>query len=154
MSLDFTPALKALESLIAKTGLFEGVNLNEPKNAVGKGLRVAVYLDVIEPVPSMSGQNITSGRVVFVARVMLPMLTEPVGTIDQRIGHAAGRIMQELSGDIELQDNVMFVDLLGHTGTPLSAKGGYLTIDTTMFRIMDVTCPLVLSDIWAQGVSA
>lgn len=152
MTLDFTPALKRIESLISATGLFGSVNLHEPKNAPGKDLVCAVFLDEIRPVPQESGQNATTGCVVFKARVFKPMLSQPAGAIDQVVGHAAGRIMEELSGDIELQDNVKYVDLLGATGTPLSAKGGYLTIDTTMFRIMDITIPLIINDIWAQGV--
>lgn len=151
MSLNFTPALKRIESMISATGLFSSVNLSEPKNAPGKGLVCAVFLDEIGPVPQESGQNVTTGRAVFKARIFLPMISKPEGMIDQNIGHAAGRIIEVLSGDIDLQANVKYVDLLGATGTPLSAKGGYLTIDTTMFRIMDVTIPLVINDIWAQG---
>ncbi|MCP2248738.1 hypothetical protein [Lentzea aerocolonigenes] len=151
MSLDFTPALKRIESMILATGLFKQVNLHEPKNAPGKGLVCAVYLDDIGPVPQESGQNVTTGRVVFKARIFLPMLTKPEGLIDQTIGHAACKIIEVLSGDIDLQNNVKYVDLLGATGTTLSAKGGYLTIDTTMFRIMDVTIPLIFNDIWNQG---
>lgn len=151
MSLDFTPALKRIESLISTTAMFTKVNLHEPKNAPGKGLVCVVFLDEIGPVPQESGQSTTTGRVVFKARIFLPMLTKPEDMIDQNIGHAAGKIIEVLSGDIDLQDNVKYVDLLGATGTPLSAKGGYLTIDQTMFRIMDVTIPLIINDIWNQG---
>lgn len=151
MTLDFTPALKRIESMIAATGLFSSVNLHEPKNAPGKDLVCAVFLDEIRPVPQESGQNVTTGCVVFKARVFKPMLSKPEGMIDQVVGHAAGKIIEVLSGDIDLQDNIKYVDLLGATGTALSCKGGYLTIDTTMFRIMDVTIPLIINDIWNQG---
>ena len=152
MSLNFTPALKRIESMILGLGLFTKVNLHEPKNAPGKGLVCVVFLDEIGPDLKGSGQNVTSGRVVFKARIFLPMLTSPEDMIDQNIGHAAGKVIEVLSGDIDLQDNVRYVDLLGATGTPLSAKGGYLTIGQTMFRIMDVTIPLIFNDIWAPGV--
>ena len=152
MTLDFTPALQRIQSMIKGTGLFTaGVELFEPKSAPGKGIFCAIWLDEIGPVPQLSGQATTTGRVVFKARVMLPMLTQPEDRIDQKMGSAVGAVMGLLSGDIELQDRVMFVDLLGHTGTPLSAKGGYVTIGTTMHRFMDVTVPLVISDVWNQG---
>jgi hypothetical protein len=153
VTLDFTPALKRIQSMVQATGLFTaGVVLHEPKNAPGKGLFCAMWLEEIGPVPSESGQNVTTGRVAFTVRVYLPMLTQPEERIDQKMGGAVGAIMGLLSGDIDLQDNVKYVDLLGATGTPLSAKGGYVTIDTTMFRIMDIVCPLIINDIWLQGV--
>jgi hypothetical protein len=150
MSLDFSPALDKIESLIAATGLFEIVNLHEPKNAPGDGLNVAVFLNAIGPVPNESGQASTTGRVVFIARVFGPMLEEPADMIDKNLGHAASAIMEALSGDFELGSNVKYVDLLGASGTPLSALGGYMEISKKMFRIMDVTIPIIINDIWAQ----
>jgi hypothetical protein len=78
-------------------------------------------------------------------------MSEPADDIDKIIGHATAKIMEVLSGDIDLGTNVMYVDLMGSTGTPLSAKGGYLQIGDKHFRIMDVTIPLIFNDVWLQG---
>lgn len=151
--LDFTPAQKRIQSMLKETGLFTaGVELFEPTNVPGKGLFVAIWLDDIVPVPGLSGQDVTSGRVMLILRVYLPMFMKPEEKIDQRMGEAVGVIMGLLSSDIDLQDNVMAVDLLGLAGIPLSAKGGYITLDTTQFRVMNIFCPLLISDIWLQGV--
>lgn len=150
MSLDFLPALRKLESLASATGLFERVNRHEPKNAPGNGLSVGIWLQSINPVPSESGQNATTGRVIFTLRIFRPALMEPLDDIDPDVGHAAGRVMEQLSGDFELGANVKYVDLLGATGTALSLQMGYLTIGNTPYRIGDITIPLVINDIWAQ----
>ncbi len=151
MSLDLTPPLVAIESLIAALGLFGTVNLHEPKNAPGSGLGCWILLDEIGPSPQASGQAATAGRVVFKARVMSNMLQEPQDKIDQEIGNAVAKVMEALTGDFELGGTVRNVDLLGETGTPLSARAGYLTIDKTMYRFMDITIPLVVNDVWNQG---
>ncbi len=154
MSLNFTPAQVRIQSMIKETGLFPaGVTLFEPTSAVGPGLFCAIFLDEITPVPQESGQNVTTGRAVFKARVLLPMPRKSEAATDQNIGLAVGKIMELMSGDIELQDTVKYVDLLGATGTPLSAKGGYLTLDQTLYRLMDVTIPLIINDVWNQGTS-
>lgn len=150
MTLDITPPLVAIESLISALGLFESVNLHEPKNAPGSGLVCAIILDEISSAPQASGQAATAGRVVFKARVMSQMLQEPQDMIDQDMGNAVAKIMEALTGDFELGGTVRNIDLLGETGTPLSAKGGYLTIDKTMYRFMDITIPLVVNDVWSQ----
>lgn len=150
MTLDITPPLKAIESLVSALALFEAVNLHEPKNAPGKGLRVAIFLDEIGPSPQASGQAATAGRVVFKARVFSPMISKPEGMIDQNLGNAVAKIMEALTGGFALGGTVRNIDLLGETGTPLSAKGGYVDIDATKYRFMDITIPLVFNDVWSQ----
>jgi hypothetical protein len=43
------------------------------------------------------------------------------------------------------------VDLLGQFGTPLSAQAGYVNQDGRLFRIMTITLPLVVNDVWGQA---
>lgn len=53
-----------------------------------------------------------------------------------------------LAGGYTFGGTVFAVDLLGAYGEPLRAEAGYLTIGNTMFRVMDVFVPIVLSDVW------
>lgn len=154
MTLNFTPAEDKIVSLISATGLFKGgVDKFEPDDSPSTTtLTCAVFLNYIGPDPNSSGQATTNGRVVFMARVFSGVMTRPASDIDKIIGHAAARIIQELSADIDLGGNAMYVDLLGATGTPLSAQGGYLQVGSVKYRIMDVTIPIIFNDIWNQGV--
>jgi hypothetical protein len=58
--------------------------------------------------------------------------------------------MKELSGSITLGGTVRMIDLLGIDGTPLSAMAGYLQIDRKVYRVMDLTIPVIVNDMWTQ----
>jgi hypothetical protein len=59
--------------------------------------------------------------------------------------------MAAYSGDFTLGDVVQEVDLLGEVGVPLRAQAGYITINQTMYRCMDITLPLIVNDLWSQS---
>jgi hypothetical protein len=42
------------------------------------------------------------------------------------------------------------VDLLGAYGAGLSALAGYLNVDNKMFRVVDLTLPLIVNNVWEQ----
>jgi hypothetical protein len=44
------------------------------------------------------------------------------------------------------------VDLLGSAGAPLSAQAGYLNQDGRLFRVMTLTLPIIVNDVWDQAV--
>lgn len=150
--LDIDAPLKNIVSLAAKTGYFKRVNKHEPKSAPDNtGLTLAVFLADIRPIPNQSGQNSTTGLVAFTGRIFGNMLKEPADFIDPNIGNAAAKLMEALSGDFELGGTCKSVDLLGQTGTPLSARAGYLEIDRKNFRIVDVYIPVIVNDIFPQS---
>lgn len=149
MSLNTTAILSAIESHALALGLFESVNTHEPKNAPGNGLRVAIWCDRIEPALS-SGLQQTSARVVFNVRIYSNMLQEPQDAIDPNIATAVDGLMAAYSGDFDLGGNVRNVDLLGMAGPPLQAQAGYLEQDGKMFRVMTITLPLIVNDVWSQ----
>ncbi|KKL71856.1 hypothetical protein LCGC14_2090690, partial [marine sediment metagenome] len=43
------------------------------------------------------------------------------------------------------------VDLLGMAGEPLRARAGYITQDKTLYRVMDITLPLLIANAWVQA---
>jgi hypothetical protein len=147
-----TGILDGIVSHALSTGLFEQVNTHEPKSAPpGGGLTAAVWAQRIGPVPTGSGLAITSGLVVFTLRIYSNMLAEPQDAIDPEILAAVDVLMAAYSGDFELGGTVRNVDLLGETGTPLSMQAGYLSQDKRLFRVVDLTIPCVINDLWGQA---
>lgn len=142
--------LNRLVSHAMTLGHFERVNQHEPKNAPGNGLSCAIWLDAINPVPAHSGLRATTGRVAFMARVYTSMLTEPPDFVDPNILKAVVDLMGAYSGDFELGGNVRNVDLLGQAGAPLQAQAGYLNQDGKLFRVMTITLPVIVNDVWEQ----
>ena len=137
-------------SYVQATGLFDRVNQFEPKSAPGSGLSAAVWVQSIDPVNS-SGLAATSGRVLLNVRVYTNMLSEPPDAIDPGVLTAVTTLMGTFSGDLSLGSTVRNIDLLGETGESLSAKAGYVTIDTVLYRIMELSVPVLINDMFAQA---
>jgi hypothetical protein len=131
-------------------GRFDRVNGHEPKSAPPSGLTAAVWVDRIAPVPAMSGMASTTGVLVLNARIYTTMLSEPQDAIDPAVLAAVVDLMGAYSGDFDLGGSVRNVDLLGQSGFALSAQAGYLNQDNKIFRVMTITLPLIVNDLWDQ----
>lgn len=150
MSLDSVALFTAMESHALESGLFERVNGHEPKAAPGNGLTAAVWSQRIVPVPRGSGLKYTSGLVTFYLRIYQNMLMQPQDSIDPLVLNAVDVLFAAYSRDFTLGGLVRNVDLLGSTGTSLSAEAGYINQDGKMFRAMTLTVPLIINDLWEQ----
>lgn len=131
-------------------GLFERVNTHEPKAKPGDGLTAAIWVQSIGPVPAGSGLSLTTAQVVFHVRLYSNMLAEPQDEIDPTVMNAVDALFAAYSGDFELGGSVRNVDLLGQAGVSLSALAGYVNLSGGMYRVMEITLPLIINDAWAQ----
>jgi hypothetical protein len=151
MSLDIDSILNGVVSHAMASGWFERVNQHEPKNAPGLGMTAAVWAQSIDPLPRRSGLNSTTARIELTERIYSNMLADPIDMIDPNVIKATDVLMAAYSGDFTLGDVVQEVDLLGEVGVPLRAQAGYITINQTMYRCMDITLPLIVNDLWSQS---
>lgn len=149
--MDITAILTQIVSHAQKLGVFERVNQHEPKNSPGTGITCAIWNQVIGPYPAGSSIMSTTGRLVFNVRLYTSMLMEPQDAIDPALVTACDLLMTAYSGDFELGGTVKNVDLLGESGTPLSATAGYINIDNKNYRVITILLPLIVNDIWAQA---
>jgi hypothetical protein len=147
---DTAGILDQIVSHALSSGWFERVNQHEPKSAPGNGLSCAVWLESIGPPRSGSGLSSTSGRLVFSVRLYTSMLADPADAIDPLLMSACDALLTAYSGDFELGATVRAIDLLGMSGDPLSARAGYLAQDNKLFRVLTITLPLIVNDLWAQ----
>lgn len=154
MGLNSQAVIDAVRSHGLASGLFESVSTHEPKGAftIG-GLRAAIYVDGIKPVPLASGLAATSALLTLNLRIYLGMVTEPQDEIDPRVLAAVDAMMAAYSGDFTLGGLVRNVDLLGQFGAALEARAGYLILGSpsTMWRVMTIVLPLVINDAWTQA---
>lgn len=139
-----TALLDAVASHALTLGIFERVNRHEPKNAPGSGLSCSIWVQSIDPVTS-SGLASTSGRVTLNARIYTSMLAEPQDDIDKGLLTAATTLLNEYSGSFTLGGTVRDIDLMRVT-----AQAGYLNQDGKIFRVMIVTLPIIINDLWTQ----
>lgn len=151
MTLDITTVIDAARSHAMASGFYERTTAHEPKNAPGGGITWALWVDTIDPVPTDSGLAATSARIAFVVRLYMSMLAEPQDGIDPALTQALLDMMVRYSGDFDLGGTVRNIDLLGQAGTPLSSKAGYLNQDGRLFRVYDITLPVIVNDVFAQA---
>jgi hypothetical protein len=138
-----------MQSHALASARFASVNTHEPKSAPGTH-HAALWVQSVSPVQA-SGLNSTSGRVEFRLRIYNNMLSEPMDAIDPDILTATDELLTAYSGDFSLNGAVRKVDLLGAFGTPLSAQAGYINQDGKLLRVMDITIPLIVNDVWSQS---
>ena len=131
-------------------GIFDSVNTHEPKSAPGSDLRCAIWADSIIPLGGASGLSATSGEVIMSVRVYGNMLQKPEDEMDPRILSAVTTLIGSYSGDFNFGATVRNVDLLGSFGPKLQAQAGYVTIGQAMFRVMTITLPVIINDMWSQ----
>lgn len=150
MALDSSAILNVIVSHSLTTGYFDRVNTHEPKNPPGNGITTAVWFQSVGPAPRGSSLQATSARLVFTQRIYQNMTAEPQDEIDPEVLRAVDSLMRKYSGDFDLGGNVRCVDLLGMAGIPLQAQAGYVNIGGKLYRVVDITLPLIVNDVWDQ----
>jgi hypothetical protein len=151
MTLNTAGIVDAVASHAAATGNFEFVNQHEPKSAPGNGLHAAVWVGTIAPARGQSGLAQTSPLLVLNVRTYLSFKSQPEDAIDPNMMDAVDALMAAYSGDFTLGGLIRNVDLLGTNGPGMSAVSGYITQDGKVYRIMTITLPLVINDVWGQA---
>jgi hypothetical protein len=148
MSLDFKSVLTAVADHAARSGLFSRVNKHEPKSAPDGKLIAAIWVQSIGP--AESGLASTSVRLVLMVRVYTSMISDPPDAIDPAIVRAVDVLMTAYSGDFTLGGLVRNIDLMGRAASRCPLRPRYLNQDNKIFRVMDITLPLILNDVWEQ----
>lgn len=134
----------------ARSGYFDRVNGHEPKNAPGHRITCAVWVDTIQPIPEASGLAASSGRILLNARVYQNFRSDPPDAIDPAVLAAVNALCTAYSADFTLGGKIRDVDLLGQYGVPLGAQAGYVDMDKVIYRVMTITLPLIINDLWEQ----
>lgn len=142
--------INAVASDAQQTGWFDSVGTEEPKSAPTGNIHFATWLMKASPVKS-SGLISTSFRIELAGRIYLNMLKEPTGNIDGEIASAGWDLLGRYSGAFTLNGMIREVDLFGSEGEALSVQFGYVNIDHKLFRIADVTIPLIADDCFDQA---
>ncbi|MEC3993998.1 hypothetical protein VSR01_10755 [Actinacidiphila sp. DG2A-62] len=150
MALDVNALLDKAISHAGASGLFEQVNGHEPENPPSSGgLTCAVWVSDLVPIRS-SGMRSTSVRLELSVRIYTSAVSEPLDAIDPAVVGAVDVLFAAYIGDFTLGSTVRQVDVFGAYGSPLRARPGYLTVNDVVFRVMTITLPLIVDDLWEQ----
>lgn len=73
------------------------------------------------------------------------MNQQPYDQIDPAVMNATSAVFAAFSGDFTLGGTVRNVDLMG-----MKAQAGYVQQDGQTLRVMTITVPIVVNDLWEQ----
>lgn len=134
------------------TGRFDAVNQHEPKSAPQSGITASCWVQTVKPAGRGSGLDATTGVLILSFRIYMSFVSQPFDAIDPALTAAVTEMMGAMSGDFDFGGvaDVRALDLLGMYGTTLSATAGYVEIDRKMFRVMTVTIPVIVNDMFSQ----
>jgi hypothetical protein len=136
-------------SYALETGRFDSVNQHEPVNAPGSGLLCSFWVQRIRPIPQ-GGMGMPSGVVVLNGRIYKDFRAEPKDYIDPAVTAATSDLIGAFAGNFSFGGaaGVRAIDILGMTGFMLEGVAGYLEIDRHMHRVMTLTVPVIVNDMW------
>jgi hypothetical protein len=149
--IDFSAIIDALASQAMTLGVFETVNAHEPVSAPGTGVTAAVWFQRVGPARAESGLNSTTALLVCNARVYQPILTQPPDQTDKTLVDGVSALFSAYTGEFTLGGLVKYVDVLGKNGVALSAQAGYQNWSDTQYRVITITIPLIINDVWDQS---
>ena len=76
---------------------------------------------------------------------MLAENTDPQNNLESELASVVSKLMENLLGDTDLESSVMSIDAGGIDGTAMSATYGYVTIGGVMYRVVDISIPLIVN---------
>lgn len=144
----------AIGAMAQSSGLFGAVSYHEPASLPANGINAAVWMQGIGPLKKLSGLSATAARVEYRMRLYTPMTVGDMDAIDPAMTTAASLMIRLLSADFTLGGEVFAADLLGLGGVPLSAKADNYKQGDALYRIYDITIPLLVDNVWAQEAAA
>jgi len=142
-----------IESWAMNSGRFATVNGHEPKSAPQGDVDFALWVQDIQNVGKISGMGAASGLLTLQGRVYVPFLSQPFDAIDPRVLAATNDMMAALCADFDFDgiSSVRNIDVFGSTGVKLRAQAGYVEIDRKTFRVMTITIPVIINDMFNLG---
>ena len=151
MNSNFTQAqakalFDAVKSYAEQLGIFEAVATHDPWNAPGNRLFCSITLGPVRPLPADSGMAAVTGQVTLMIRVWSSLMQKPLDSIDPEVLGTLSLLLGQLAGGFTLGGTVRDVDLMG-----LSAAPAYVDFEGKPFRVIEITCPVVINDMWAEA---
>tara|TARA_Y100000310_G_scaffold344496_1_gene457567 strand:+ start:1473 stop:1925 length:453 start_codon:yes stop_codon:yes gene_type:complete len=144
MAFSIRATLQAMQSFLSAGGYSGAAVIGEPKSPPTERLTASIFM------ASMSVAELTLTKTrelhVVTVRLYINMMMEPTEDIEGEMADAIQLFGEQLLGDFDLGATIQNIDAGGIFGTALSATWGFLDLGGTMYRIADITVPLIVND--------
>jgi hypothetical protein len=149
VSLNITGILDAVVTHASEIGRFDVVNRFETKRAPGQGMTASIWVNSVNPIQS-SGLATTTTRIEFTVRIYLNSLQQPYDDNDTLLTQTLDALFAAYIDNFTLGGLVRHVDIFGAYGQGLVSRAGYINQDGHEFRVMSITLPVLVDDLWDQ----
>jgi hypothetical protein len=131
------------------TKRFSRVNTSENRS-VSKGLSAELWFQRLTPIGAQSGLASVTVRVEFTLRIRSELPRGNSDQIDPEILKAVDDLLNRYCTNFTLGGAVKEVDIFGANGAGLESNAGYIKIDDVDYRVVDITLPLIINDVWEE----
>lgn len=147
MAFNISNTLDVLLSHVAASGHVSSNSMGEPiEPPSGDKLHGSVYMRSTT-VQILYGDGGTQELHVAVARLYRPVMREPTDQGERELAIATSELMQDFAQDFTLGGTVREIDLAGgQGGEAMGAEWGHVVIKDLMYRVVDITVPIVIDD--------
>lgn len=135
--------LDALRSYLAAEGWFGSVTIGEPKAPPSsERMAAALFMANISTIPITLARSMELHGVTL--RIYRNTLNDPEEQVETDLADAMSKFMTDIEGDWQLGGAIHHIDTSGAISSGVSGTWGYLDVGGTMFRVIDVSLPLVV----------
>ena len=141
MAFNPKPIMEKLRSFLAASARFPGgTGIGEPKAPPTSAYASVILGPITLTEPTAGGA--TSGRIDLIVRIYRDAINEPLEDTEFLMATTVLELFEDFCGDFDFGDaNVRNLLPLDMAATP-----GYQTIGNTLYRVMDITVPLMVND--------
>ena len=137
--------LDVIRSELMTTNHFSAVEIGEPKSPPADAkITVHLWMSSISVVALTLSKTIEV--YVITVRVMSGMFQEPEALIETQMAEVVSRVSEELFANFSLDNKIRHIDIGGIYGVNYRADWGHADISGKLFRVADITLPLVVDD--------
>jgi len=145
---DSERSLQLIATYLAGSGHVLNAQVGEYKSApdVPAGQLTAAIWMASTSVVALALNGGTIEVHVVNARVYGPAFGDDPEDVEITMAQAIQKIVSDLVGDADLGSEIRNVDVAGIHGTSMGADWGHADISGTMYRVADLTIPLIVDD--------
>lgn len=149
MDFDFQDLISAITSHALALGVFDSVNGHQPTSVPNTGMTCAVWAQEIDADPENSGLATTSTAVELNVRLYMALNPQAPDAIDPAMMNATSELLAAYNGDFTLEGLVRNVEVL-----QAKARAGYMDQADQTLRVMTISLPIGINDLWEQVASS
>ncbi len=145
MAFAIKDTLVTVEGFLQASGYFQKTQVGEPKSPPREDLSVSVFMANVA-LDRLFLDGGTGESHVVTVRIYKNMLSEPQENIEYDLAQVISQVTSDFLGDADLGSTIMTIDAGGIYGTAIRVDWGYLDVGGIMYRIADITLPLIVND--------